>query len=85
MNLEQTIRWFTLHIDELKEQKADPKHIETAQKFLFWMSELNRYRLFMSEYQREIELTPEKNKKEQLQLLNDEIKDWNLDKDSVIE
>ena len=35
-------------------------------------------RKFLSEYQREIELTPEKNKAEQIKLLKDEIKDWRL-------
>lgn len=35
-------------------------------------------KLFLSEYQREIELTPQKSKAEQIKLLKEEIMDWRL-------
>lgn len=78
MNLEESIRWMKDRTKALqKEERPLGEQIVNA-KFACWLDELQRYRLFLSEYQREIELTPQKNKAEQIKLLKDEIKDWRL-------
>lgn len=78
MNLEESISWMKDRAKALeKEERPLGEQIVNA-KFVCWLDELQRYRLFLSEYQREIELTPEKNKAEQIKLLKDEIKDWRL-------
>lgn len=78
MNLEESIRWMKDRTKALeKEERPLEEQIVNA-KFACWLDELQRYRLFLSEYQREIELTPEKNKAEQIKLLKEEIKDWRL-------
>lgn len=78
MNLEESIRWMKDRAKTLeKEERPLEERIANA-KFACWLDELQRYRLFLSEYQREIELTPQKNKAEQIKLLKEEIKDWRL-------
>lgn len=78
MNLEESVVWFKIRTKELEEEGASIE-VQTANaKFACWLDELRRYRLFLSEYQRELEMTPEKNKAEQIKLLKDEIKDWQL-------
>ena len=78
MNLQESISWMKDRAKALeKEERPLGKQIANA-KIACWLDELQRYRLFLSEYQREIELTPEKNKAEQIKLLKDEIKDWRL-------
>ena len=78
MTLEQTIIWLTNEIEKLKKENAPEKQIETYLKFSLWLDELMRYRLFMSEFTREIELTEQKSKEELLKLIADEVKDWRL-------
>ena len=78
MNLEESASWMKDRAKALeKEGRPLGEQIINA-KLACWLDELQRYRLFLSEYQREIELTPEKNKAEQIKLLKDEIKDWRL-------
>lgn len=78
MNLEEIIRWMKDRTNTLeKEGRPLGEQIVNA-KFACWLDELQRYRLFLSEYQREIELTPQKSKAEQIKLLKEEIKDWRL-------
>ncbi|MBQ1781908.1 MAG: hypothetical protein II003_03565 [Methanobrevibacter sp.] len=79
MNLEESVRWMKDRAAILKEEERPLLEQITNAKFACWLDELQRYRLFLSEYQREIELTPEKNKAEQIKLLKDEIKDWRLE------
>lgn len=78
MNLEESLVWFKIRTKELEEEEASIEVQTTNAKFASWLDELHRYRLFLSEYQRELEMTPEKNKAEQIKLLKDEIKDWKL-------
>lgn len=78
MTLEQTIIWLTNQIEKLKEENAPENQIETYLKFSLWLDELMRYRLFLSEFTREIELTEQKSKEELLKLIADEAKDWRL-------
>lgn len=78
MNLEQTIIWLSNHIEKLKKENAPELQIKTYLKFLSWFDELMRYRLFMSEFTREIELTEQKSKEELLKLIADEARDWRL-------
>lgn len=78
MTLEQTVIWLAEQIEKLKEENAPEKQIETYLKFSLWLDELMRYRLFMSEFTREIELTEQKSKEELLKLIADEAKDWRL-------
>lgn len=85
MNLEQSLIWFRKHIDELKAQGRANGEIETAVKFDKWLRELCRYRLFMSEFRREIELTPQKSKEELLAFIDEEVEDWRLGKKDIIE
>jgi hypothetical protein len=78
MNLQESISWMKDRAKALeKEERPLGEQIVNA-KIACWLDELQRYRLFLSEYQREIELTPEKNKAEQIKFLKDEIKDWRL-------
>lgn len=72
------IVWLIIRTKELEEEEAPIKVQKTNAKFASWLDELLRYRLFLSEYQRELEMTPEKNKAEQIKLLKDEIEDWRL-------
>ena len=85
MNLEQSLIWFTKHIDELKAQGRANGEIQTAQKFDKWLRELYRYRLFMSEFRREIELTPQKSKEDLLAFIDEEVEEWQLRKEDIIE
>ena len=78
MNLEESVRWMKDRAAILKEEERPLLEQITNAKFACWLDELQRYRYFLSEYQREIELTPQKNKAEQIKLLKDEIKDWKL-------
>lgn len=78
MNLEEVIVLLKVRAKELEEKEAPILEQNTNAKVAGWLDELLRYRLFLSEYQRELEMTPEKNKAEQIKLLKDEIKDWQL-------
>lgn len=78
MNLEESVVWFKIRTKELEEEEAPIEAQKTNAKFACWLDELLRYRLFLSEYQRELKMTPEKNKAEQIKLLKDEIEDWRL-------
>lgn len=78
MNLEQTILWLQKKIEKLKKENAPEGQIKTYLKILLWLDELMRYRLFMSEFTREIELTEQKSKEELLKLIADEARDWRL-------
>lgn len=78
MNLEESISWMKDRAKALEKGERPLGEQIVNAKFACWLDELQRYRLFLSEYQREIELTPEKNKAEQIKLLKDEIKDWRL-------
>lgn len=78
MTLEQTIIWLTNQIAKLKEENSPEEQIEAYLTFQLWLDELMRYRLFLSEFTREIELTKQKSKKELLKLIADEARDWRL-------
>ena len=78
MNLEQSIIWLTNQVEKLKKENAPEALIEAYLKFELWLSELLRYRLFLSEFTREIELTEQKSKEELLKLIADEARDWRL-------
>lgn len=78
MNLEESIKWMKDRTETLKKEERPLEEQIVNAKFACWLDELQRYRLFLSEYQREIELTPQKSKAEQIKLLNEEIKDWRL-------
>lgn len=78
MNLEESIIWMKNRQKDLEAEDRPIGEQITNAKFACWLDELQRYRLFLSEYQREIEMTPQKNKAEQIKLLKDEIKDWRL-------
>lgn len=78
MNLEESIIWMRNRQKDLEAEDRPIQEQITNAKFTCWLDELQRYRLFLSEYQRELELTPEKNKSEQIKLLEEEIKDWRL-------
>ncbi len=78
MNLEQSIIWLTNQVEKLKKENAPEAQIKTYLKFQLWLDELMRYRLFLSEFTREIELTEQKSKQELLTLIADEARDWRL-------
>lgn len=78
MNLEQSIIWLTNQVEKLKKENAPEAQIKTYLKFQLWLDELLRYRLFLSEFTREIELTEQKSKEELLKLIADEARDWRL-------
>lgn len=78
MNLEESVRWFKDRASMLEKEDHPLGEQITNAKFACWLDELQRYRLFLSEYQREIELTPQKNKAEQIKLLKEEIEEWRL-------
>lgn len=78
MNLEESIIWLSNQIEKLKKENAPEGQIKTYLKYLLWLDELMRYRLFMSEFIREIELTEPKSKQELLKLIADEARDWSL-------
>lgn len=78
MNLEQSIIWLTNQVEKLKKENAPEAQIKTYLKFQLWLDELMRYRLFLSEFTREIELTEQKSKEELLKLIADEARDWRL-------
>ena len=78
MTLEQSIIWLTNQIEKLKKENASEGQIKTYLKFQLWLDELLRYRLFLSEFTREIELTEQKSKEELLELIADEARDWRL-------
>lgn len=78
MNLEQSIIWLTNQVEKLKKESAPEGQIITYLKFQLWLDELLRYRLFLSEFIREIELTEQKTKEELLELIADEARDWGL-------
>jgi len=78
MTLEQSIIWLTNQIEKLKKENAPEGQIKTYLKFQLWLDELLRYRLFLSEFTREIELTEQKSKEELLELIADEARDWRL-------
>lgn len=78
MTLEQSIIWLTNQIEKLKKENAPELQIKTYLKFQLWLDELLRYRLFLSEFTREIELTEQKSKEELLELIADEARDWRL-------
>lgn len=79
MNLEECLEHFRKRTSELKQNKAPEGKILMTHIMAEWLDELLRYRLFLSEYKREIAMTPEKNKAEQIKLLKDEIEDWRLE------
>lgn len=78
ITLEQTITWLTNIIEKLKKENAPDLQIKTYLKVLSWLDELLRYRLFLSEFTREIELTEQKSKEELLKLIADEAREWRL-------
>lgn len=78
MTLEESIIWLADQIEKLKKENAPELEIETYSKFHAWFDELSRYRLFLSEFTREIELTEQKSKEELLELIADEARDWRL-------
>ena len=78
MTLEESIIWLADQIEKLKKENAPELQIETYLKFHAWLDELLRYRLFLSEFTREIELTEQKSKEELLELIADEAREWRL-------
>lgn len=78
MNLEESIKWLKDRTKALEKEERPLEEQNVNAKFACWLDELQRYRLFLSEYQREIELTPQKNKAEQIKLLKEEIEEWKL-------
>ncbi len=87
MNLEDSIRWLADQVKEIESQGAPEKQIETYKKFYYWLDELERYRLMMSELTREIEYSRQSTtvKAQILKLIDEELRDWKLTKDQVIE
>lgn len=87
MNLEDSIKWLANQVKEIEAQGAPEKQIETYKKFYCWLDELERYRLMMSELTREIEYSKQSTtvKAQILQLIGEELRDWKLTKDQVIE
>lgn len=79
MNLEECLEYYKKRTNELKQNGAPEGKIVMSYILSEWLDELLRYRLFLSEYKREIAMTPEKNKAEQIKLLKDEIEDWRLE------
>lgn len=79
MNLEETIIWMRNRQKDLEAEDRPMLEQITNAKFTCWLDELQRYRLFLNEYEREIAMTPQKNKVEQIKLLKDEIEDWRLE------
>ena len=81
MNLTESIRWLKNQIDDLEKAKADMKQIRVYKKFLFWLDDLLKYRLMFSEIKNEIALSEKSmfSKESLLDLLTDELKEWNLD------
>lgn len=80
MNLENTIEWMERRIKNLEESGASKRQIKSDEKMCSWLKELLRYRLFYSEYHREIHLSKKNTftKKEILDLLDSECDDWRL-------
>ena len=78
MNLEESIIWLTKQVEKLEKENATEAQIKTYLKFQLWLDELMRYRLFLSEFTREIELTEQKTKEELLELIAEEAIDWIL-------
>ena len=66
---------------------APSGQINTYKKFKSWMCELFRYRLFLSEIYNEIELSEKKmfTKRDMINLLTEEIDDWELHGQDIIE
>lgn len=87
MNLEESIKWIKGQINQLENQTAPAGQINTYKKFKSWMSELLRYRLFLSEIYNEIELSEKKmfTKRDMLNLLTEEIDDYKLHGQDIIE
>lgn len=87
MNLEDSIKWLANQVKEIEAQGAPEKQIETYKNFYSWLDELERYRLMMSELTREIEYSKQSTtvKAQILQLIGEELRDWKLTKDQVIE
>lgn len=78
MNLEQSIMWLTGETEKLKKAAVpEIKKIRVYQKYLSWMNELLRWRLFYSELRRELELT-EFEQEDLLKFLDEEYKEWRL-------
>lgn len=79
MNLEQSIMWLTSETEKLKKAAVpEIKKIRVYQKYLSWMKECLRWRLFYSEVRRELELTEPKSKEELLKFLEEEYEEWRL-------
>lgn len=87
MNLEESIKWIKGQINQLENEMAPSGQINTYKKFKSWMCELLRYRLFLSEIYNEIELSEKKmfTKKDMINLLTEEIDDWELHGQDIIE
>jgi len=78
MNLEQSIMWLTGETEKLKKAAVpEIKKILVYQKYLSWMNELLRWRLFYSEVRRELELN-EFEQEELLKFLDEEYEEWRL-------
>lgn len=81
MNLEQSIIFIHKQVETLKEQKeVNETQVNFYQKFECWLSELLRYRLFLSEFTNEIELSKECNFSQEwlLDFIHEEVEDWRL-------
>lgn len=65
MNLNQTVEWLKKETNRIEAEKAPQAQIN-AYNILAWLCELMRYRLFLSEFTREIELTEQKSKEDLL-------------------
>lgn len=80
MNLEDTIEWMERRIENEKASGAPKGQIKSDEKIVLWLKELLRYRLFYSEYHREIHLSKKNRftKQEILDLLDGECEDWRL-------
>lgn len=78
MNLEQSIMWLTSETEKLKKAAVpEIKKILVYRKYLSWMNELLRWRLFYSEVRRELELT-EFEQEDLLKFLDEEYEEWRL-------
>lgn len=87
MNLEESIEWIEGQINQLENEMAPSGQINVYKKFKSWMSELLRYRLFLSETYNEIELSEKKmfTKRDIINLLTEEIDDYELHGQDIIE
>ena len=81
MTLIQMTQFTREEIKRLKqEQNPDAKRIETNEQLLSWLDELFRFRLFLSEFTREIQYLDESqlDKEWLLNFIDGEVEDWRL-------